>query len=40
MDAPENLQAINSECHRIKTIEENGGKAKPKRRIGIDGFPI
>lgn len=33
-----NLQAINVECHRIKTTEEKGGTVKP--RIGLDGLPI
>lgn len=32
-----NLQAINSECHKAKTAEENG--AKPKIAIGDDGWP-
>jgi 5-methylcytosine-specific restriction protein A len=39
IDHPSNLQAINADCHERKGIEEYGGKAKPKRRIGIDGFP-
>jgi len=34
-----NLQAINSECHRIKTTEENGREYKQKAKIGIDGYP-
>jgi 5-methylcytosine-specific restriction protein A len=33
-----NLQAIASECHRIKTQIENG--ATPKRRVGVDGWPV
>ena len=37
---PNNLQAINSECHVRKTIEEQGKTVKPKRYIGADGFPI
>lgn len=36
-----NLQAINAECHRLKTIAESGGKPKlAPVRIGVDGFPI
>ena len=35
-----NLQAINSECHMIKTTEENGNKYIKKVRIGNDGFPV
>lgn len=38
MDSMTNLQAINRECHKIKTMEENG--AAIKRKIGLDGFPI
>ena len=37
---PDNLQAINSDCHVIKTQEEQGKTVKPKRHIGLDGFPI
>jgi 5-methylcytosine-specific restriction protein A len=37
---PNNLQAINSDCHVIKTQEEQGKTVKPKRYIGLDGFPI
>jgi 5-methylcytosine-specific restriction protein A len=37
-DDMSNLQAINSECHRIKTQLDNG--AQPKARIGLDGWPI
>jgi 5-methylcytosine-specific restriction protein A len=40
IDDPGNLQAINADCHERKGIEEYGGRAKPKRHIGIDGFPI
>ena len=38
IDDPSNLQSINKNCHERKTIEEKGGKPKPK--IGLDGFPI
>jgi 5-methylcytosine-specific restriction enzyme A len=37
-DDPDNLAAIAHECHVRKTVEEQGGKRKPK--IGLDGFPI
>ena len=37
---PDNLQAINSDCHARKTIEEQGKTVKALRKIGIDGFPI
>ena len=36
-DALDNLQAINRECHRAKTMAENG--TKPRPRIGVDGWP-
>lgn len=37
-DDDENLWAINSQCHKDKTIRENGGT--PKAEIGLDGWPI
>jgi 5-methylcytosine-specific restriction protein A len=37
---PNNLQAINADCHVRKTQEEQGKTVKPKRHIGLDGFPI
>ena len=39
-DHLDNLQAINSECHKIKTTKENGGSIKMKVKIGNDGWPI
>ena len=33
-----NLQAINSECHKIKTIREEG--RRPKYGVSIDGLPL
>ena len=36
----DNLQAINTHCHARKTQEEQGKTVKPKRHIGLDGFPI
>lgn len=38
INAPENLQTINKDCHKTKTAEENGKKRKPK--IGVDGWPV
>jgi 5-methylcytosine-specific restriction protein A len=35
---PDNLQAINSDCHIRKTQEEQGKTMKPK--IGLDGWAI
>ena len=40
IDADDNLQCINSECHKRKTAEEQGRSIKDKVVIGIDGFPI
>jgi len=39
-DDPANLQAINGECHRIKTDVENGRTRKKNARTGIDGWPV
>lgn len=39
-EADANLQSINEQCHKRKTIEEQGGTFKPARRIGADGFPL
>lgn len=40
-DDPSNLQAINAECHRIKSLRDRGCEPKLERkRIGVDGFPI
>ena len=36
-DDPANLRAICNECHRTKSIEDQGGK--PRVAIGIDGWP-
>lgn len=38
VDELSNLQAINSVCHSIKTIEERGHKVA--LRVGDDGYPI
>ena len=37
-DAPENLRAVNRDCHRKLTTMQNGGK--PRVAIGIYGWPI
>lgn len=39
IDAEENLQAINSECHKGKTLKEEGKTLKPKTATGFDGYP-
>lgn len=39
-DEENNLQAISSDCHKRKTIEDNGGTFKAKVRIGLDGWPV
>jgi 5-methylcytosine-specific restriction protein A len=38
-DSMENLQAINSECHKAKTKIETGARP-PKQRVGLDGWPL
>lgn len=37
IDSESNLQCINSECHKKKTVEESGKKRRPV--IGLDGWP-
>lgn len=37
-DALDNLQAINRDCHKVKTIIDAGGTVK--RRVGVDGWPV
>ena len=36
-DDPANLQAINKECHKRKTQQEQGKLLRPA--IGLDGYP-
>ena len=36
-DDPDNLQAINKDCHKRKTQEEQGKRLR--QAIGIDGYP-
>lgn len=38
IDADDNLRAINHDCHKRKTLEDEG--TKPKQRIGLDGWPV
>lgn len=40
IDSETNLQAINAECHRRKTLEDEGKSYRKPDRIGVDGFPI
>lgn len=40
IDAEANLQAINSDCHKRKTKEEQGKTLRAKVRIGADGWPV
>jgi 5-methylcytosine-specific restriction protein A len=40
IEADDNLQSINSDCHKRKTQEEQGKTLKPKVRIGLDGWPV
>ena len=37
-DALSNLQAIHAECHVIKSMIDQG--ATPRKRIGVDGWPL
>jgi 5-methylcytosine-specific restriction protein A len=34
-----NLQAINTDCHKVKTQDEQGKRFRPKLVIGADGWP-
>jgi 5-methylcytosine-specific restriction protein A len=38
IEADANLQAINRDCHKRKTMEDEG--CTEKVRIGLDGFPV
>lgn len=40
IDSTDNLRAINSECHKRKTIEDQGKQYKVRRVTGLDGWPI
>ena len=37
-DEETNLQSLCEPCHSLKTIEDAGGKPKP--RFGVDGWPV
>lgn len=39
-DSPSNLRAVNRECHKRLTLEQQGKALTPARRIGVDGWPI
>jgi 5-methylcytosine-specific restriction endonuclease McrA len=38
-DEDSNLQAMNHEHHKRKTIEENGGTYVKRTAVGVDGIP-
>jgi len=40
VDHPSNLHAINRECHKRVTAEQQGKVLLPKVRVGLDGWPI
>lgn len=40
IDADSNLAAINHDCHKRKTIEDQGGTMRERVEIGLDGWPI
>jgi len=40
IEADSNLQAINAECHKHKTTEDQGGRVRGGIPIGKDGWPI
>jgi 5-methylcytosine-specific restriction protein A len=40
IDSPDNLQAINFECHKKKSLEEVGKTHIQKVAFGVDGWPI
>lgn len=37
-DDPSNLRAVNAECHRRLTMQQQGHK--PRIKTGIDGYPV
>lgn len=39
-DHPDNLQAINRDCHKRETMRERGAQPIERPTIGLDGFPI
>jgi len=40
MDHPDNLQCICAPCHLAKSAKETGRAYRPKRQIGLDGWPV
>lgn len=40
MNDPSNLQAINAECHKRKTIEDDEREYIARAPIGVDGYPV
>jgi 5-methylcytosine-specific restriction protein A len=40
IEADDNLQSLNGDCHKRKTQEEQDKGYRPKVAIGFDGFPI
>jgi len=40
IEADSNLQAMNAECHKSKTMQEQGSKPKKAVSIGPDGWPV
>lgn len=39
IDDDSNLEAVNADCHKRITAEQMGRKLRPKRTIGVDGWP-
>jgi 5-methylcytosine-specific restriction enzyme A len=39
-DDPRNLQSINRDCHKRKTLEDEGRQPHERVRIGADGWPV
>lgn len=39
-DAWDNLRPICDPCHRVKTIEDQGKAARPRKTIGLDGWSV
>lgn len=40
IESDDNLQAINTVCHKVKTHAEQGRTTKKRPTIGLDGYPI
>lgn len=40
IDDPSNLEAINKECHKRVTAQQQGKTLTPKITIGADGWPV